>query len=178
MAVTLWSPVIITVRIPARRAFWTAARDSLLGGSIMAVMPKKIRSCSTSLPGTVLCRAVWPCCSVTPEDVPASTGIPLCDGLHAKASTRSPWEDHFMFWSRILRRSWSVMVRCAKEAPARPDGGTADWVLPGFAICVQRSRSTSRAPFTNIISPSSSRFRVDISFLLGSKGSSPVLGQL
>ena len=48
MAVTLWSPVIITGRIPACLALATAERDSGLGGSIMAIRPRKIRSSSSA----------------------------------------------------------------------------------------------------------------------------------
>ena len=48
MAVTLWSPVIITGRMPARRAVNTAGRDSGRGGSIIAAMPRKTKPCSSS----------------------------------------------------------------------------------------------------------------------------------
>ncbi len=43
-AVFLWSPVIMTVRIPARLHSATAALTSSRGGSIMAISPEKTRS--------------------------------------------------------------------------------------------------------------------------------------
>ena len=43
VAVILWSPVIITGRIPARLASATASLDSSLGGSTMEISPMKIK---------------------------------------------------------------------------------------------------------------------------------------
>ena len=47
-AVTLWSPVIITGLIPARIHSATAALDSSLGGSIIEIRPRNVRSSSSS----------------------------------------------------------------------------------------------------------------------------------
>ena len=46
-AVILWSPVIITGRIPASMQDCTAAFDSSLGGSIIAVIPRNTRFSSS-----------------------------------------------------------------------------------------------------------------------------------
>ena len=60
-AVTLWSPVIITGRIPARRQLATAAADSSRGGSIMAIRPTKVRSFSSSnVNGRVFGQCLFP----------------------------------------------------------------------------------------------------------------------
>ena len=48
-AVTLWSPVIIIGFIPALMQSATAAADSVRGGSIIAINPRKIRSFSSSV---------------------------------------------------------------------------------------------------------------------------------
>ncbi len=45
-AVFLWSPVIITVRMPDVRHLAMASRTSGRGGSIMATRPPKVRSLS------------------------------------------------------------------------------------------------------------------------------------
>ena len=45
-AVSGWSPVIITVRMPARWASVTESRTSVRGGSIMPTMPFQMRSVS------------------------------------------------------------------------------------------------------------------------------------
>ena len=42
VAVTLWSPVIMMVRMPPRAASAMAATASGLGGSIMAAKPTKV----------------------------------------------------------------------------------------------------------------------------------------
>ena len=47
-AVTLWSPVIMIGRIPAFLHSATAAMDSSLGGSIIAISPIKVRPYSSS----------------------------------------------------------------------------------------------------------------------------------
>ena len=43
-AVFLWSPVIITVRMPEVRHLAMASRTSARGGSIMATRPANVRS--------------------------------------------------------------------------------------------------------------------------------------
>ena len=48
VAVILWSPVIITGLMPALLASATAALDSSLGGSIMEIRPRKMKSFSLS----------------------------------------------------------------------------------------------------------------------------------
>ena len=48
-AVILWSPVIMTGRIPAFIHSATASLDSTLGGSIMAISPRNIRWFSSSI---------------------------------------------------------------------------------------------------------------------------------
>ena len=53
-AVVLWSPVIITVFIPALLASLTASYTSSLGGSIIAIRPTKVISTSSSNDGTKL----------------------------------------------------------------------------------------------------------------------------
>ena len=53
-AVSGWSPVIMTVRMPARRASATESRTSVRGGSMMPTMPVQIRSFSM----TSLCSAM------------------------------------------------------------------------------------------------------------------------
>ena len=45
-AVILWSPVIITGRMPARWHRCTASRTSSRGGSIIPTRPEKVSSCS------------------------------------------------------------------------------------------------------------------------------------
>ena len=47
-AVTLWSPVIIIVRIPASRQVLTDAATSFRGGSIMPTIPIKVKLFSKS----------------------------------------------------------------------------------------------------------------------------------
>ena len=47
-AVVGWSPVIMMTRMPARLQSRTASTASSRGGSIMAWMPARVRSCSTS----------------------------------------------------------------------------------------------------------------------------------
>ena len=65
-AVNLWSPVIITGRIPARRHLATAKGASFRGGSIKAAKPTKIKSLSQVLcteEGAVLGRSRYPMAS-------------------------------------------------------------------------------------------------------------------
>ncbi len=45
-AVFLWSPVIMTVRMPEARHLSTASLTSGRGGSIMATSPQNVRSLS------------------------------------------------------------------------------------------------------------------------------------
>ena len=66
-AVSLWSPVIITVFIPAFLQVTTAFLASFLGGSIIPISPKNIRPFSDLV-----------------------EKISSLQGLYAKASTRSP----------------------------------------------------------------------------------------
>ena len=42
-AVTMWSPVIMTGRMPARMQVVTASSDSGRGGSIIEIRPRKVR---------------------------------------------------------------------------------------------------------------------------------------
>ena len=51
-AVTGWSPVIMTVRMPARRASAIAAAASARGGSRRATSPPKVRSRSAGSPNS------------------------------------------------------------------------------------------------------------------------------
>ncbi|CDD35016.1 unknown [Roseburia sp. CAG:309] len=65
-AVNLWSPVIMTGRIPARRQRATAKGASFLGGSIKAAKPTNIRSLSQVLcteAGDVFGRSRYPMAS-------------------------------------------------------------------------------------------------------------------
>ena len=88
-AVTLWSPVIITVLIPALSASATAFLDSSLGGSIMAVRPTKVKSFSSSR-----------------ESVSSSS-----TSLIAKARTRRPFSEKCWFCFKISFLSSSVISR-------------------------------------------------------------------
>ena len=58
MAVILWPPVIITGRIPARIAFFTASTDSGLGGSIIAIIPT-VNFSGLNVPTSTLAPAGW-----------------------------------------------------------------------------------------------------------------------
>ena len=109
MAVTLWSPVIITGRMPACLALATAWRDSGLGGSIMAVSPRNTRL-SSSLPDRDERSWLFPAFAPAKPELPCSFPSSL-KGRHAKARTRSPLADQRLFWSSILWRSEDDKVR-------------------------------------------------------------------
>ena len=86
-AVTLWSPVIMIGLIPALIHSATASLDSTLGGSIMEISPRNVRSFSSF--------NVSPCsCSIV---------------LNANARTRSPFSEKCLFCTSILTRSSSVI---------------------------------------------------------------------
>ena len=55
VAVILWSPVIITVFIPAFLHFWTACFASSLGGSIIPHIPTNVKSLSKSKTSSPTC---------------------------------------------------------------------------------------------------------------------------
>ena len=57
-AVRMWSPVIITVLIPAAWQFATASFTPFLGGSIMPIKPTKTKSFSILLLSIVCGNAV------------------------------------------------------------------------------------------------------------------------
>ena len=53
-AVSMWSPVIMTVRMPAAWASSMAAATSGRSGSIMPDRPQNVRSCSRASAETVI----------------------------------------------------------------------------------------------------------------------------
>ena len=88
-AVTLWSPVIITGRIPASLAVRTASAASSRGGSIIATSPINVNPFSSS--------------SVSSS--PSSTS------LYANASTRRPFSENSWFCRRISSFILSLISR-------------------------------------------------------------------
>ena len=87
VAVTLWSPVIMIVRMPPSFASATALTDSGRGGSIMAASPTKVNPCSSS----------------------SVSGRAASSLRSAKASTRSPSSESRSFARRTLSFAASSM---------------------------------------------------------------------
>ena len=81
-AVTTWSPVIIMGRMPAAMQWATASLDSALGGSIMAIRPRKSMLFSSSRETSV-----------------------DSSRRQAKASTRRPWLEKVWLTRSISSRS-------------------------------------------------------------------------
>ena len=88
-AVSLWSPVIMTGRMPASRHSTMAGLTSGRTGSIMPVRPRKHRSCSRKA-GSLL------------------AGFSAQSRL-AAARTRRAWSAMFLLAARISARLASVM---------------------------------------------------------------------
>ena len=93
IAVSGWSPVIITTRMPASLHSSIAPFTSSRGGSISPIRPRNTRSRSWSA-------SFW--------SAPPFTYAPGCIGLNASASTRSPRD-------AICSASSSILCTCFSD---------------------------------------------------------------
>ena len=76
-AVSGWSPVIITIRIPARRHLATASRASARGGSCRPIKPRKVIPLSVCVGAERLC-----------IEIRQRSERPLGEGQHAQCVVR------------------------------------------------------------------------------------------
>ena len=121
LAVTTWSPVIMTGLMPARRHCLTASRASGRGGSIMPTRPRKVRLFSSAS-------------EVTALGSPSRT-------LYPTARTRSAWR----LISSLTRRAAARSPEMHRPSMTSKAPFTMATILPSMRLTVVMSlRSESK----------------------------------